>query len=380
MPSPGSPSPESSELLNLARRAPHHRLGIRELSAAAPPPQRTEALQAALDQREERASLALALSLASEHALPARALEHLLPDVEDPRFVAFLLGGASGERLAVLGALLDDEVLTEDAEAMLLWLATERLGLASPLAPDWKVRARRLARRAIGAQDSTAFLGAALGRFTEPAVHALAEPLRLACARPALVQLQRSQAADVLAIFDGTLDDVLGDQEAPRLVATVTVKSAGPKVGRNDACPCGSGKKYKRCHEGKDESGRAPNAAIDPAGLSAKDLPFLRVAELAALDVRRLKKETLAGALDRASIFRRWALAERCADALAELHDDMHAHLDLVLRAIEAGRSDVADRLMARWGEADLPPSSPSTARCSRRRPRSSRSARSARS
>ena len=25
----------------------------------------------------------------------------------------------------------------------------------------------------------------------------------------------------------------------------------GPKVGRNDPCPCGSGKKYKSCH-GKD--------------------------------------------------------------------------------------------------------------------------------
>ena len=25
------------------------------------------------------------------------------------------------------------------------------------------------------------------------------------------------------------------------------VKSAGPKVGRNDPCPCGSGKKYKHC-------------------------------------------------------------------------------------------------------------------------------------
>ncbi|MCY7310113.1 MAG: SEC-C domain-containing protein [Chitinophagaceae bacterium] len=24
-----------------------------------------------------------------------------------------------------------------------------------------------------------------------------------------------------------------------------------PKVGRNDPCPCGSGKKYKQCH-GKD--------------------------------------------------------------------------------------------------------------------------------
>jgi uncharacterized protein YecA (UPF0149 family) len=23
---------------------------------------------------------------------------------------------------------------------------------------------------------------------------------------------------------------------------------AGPKIGRNDPCYCGSGKKYKRCH------------------------------------------------------------------------------------------------------------------------------------
>jgi preprotein translocase subunit SecA len=27
-----------------------------------------------------------------------------------------------------------------------------------------------------------------------------------------------------------------------------TVKHDAPKVGRNDPCPCGSGKKYKKCH------------------------------------------------------------------------------------------------------------------------------------
>jgi uncharacterized protein YecA (UPF0149 family) len=27
-----------------------------------------------------------------------------------------------------------------------------------------------------------------------------------------------------------------------------TVRRAEPKVGRNDPCPCGSGKKYKKCH------------------------------------------------------------------------------------------------------------------------------------
>jgi preprotein translocase subunit SecA len=29
-----------------------------------------------------------------------------------------------------------------------------------------------------------------------------------------------------------------------------TIRREGPKVGRNDPCPCGSGKKYKKCHGG----------------------------------------------------------------------------------------------------------------------------------
>jgi len=30
--------------------------------------------------------------------------------------------------------------------------------------------------------------------------------------------------------------------------AVQTVKREGKKVGRNDPCPCGSGRKYKKCH------------------------------------------------------------------------------------------------------------------------------------
>jgi preprotein translocase subunit SecA len=30
--------------------------------------------------------------------------------------------------------------------------------------------------------------------------------------------------------------------------AVQTIRREGPKVGRNDPCPCGSGKKYKKCH------------------------------------------------------------------------------------------------------------------------------------
>lgn len=42
-------------------------------------------------------------------------------------------------------------------------------------------------------------------------------------------------------------------------VAAAPVTHAGPRVGRNDPCPCGSGKKYKKCHMLVDEGvGNAP--------------------------------------------------------------------------------------------------------------------------
>jgi preprotein translocase subunit SecA len=43
--------------------------------------------------------------------------------------------------------------------------------------------------------------------------------------------------------------DRIGDDVRPGEVGRpVTVKKMGKKPGRNDPCPCGSGKKYKKCH------------------------------------------------------------------------------------------------------------------------------------
>jgi preprotein translocase subunit SecA len=46
------------------------------------------------------------------------------------------------------------------------------------------------------------------------------------------------QHADIAA------DTAASENPAERTVAPVR---SGPKVGRNDPCPCGSGKKYKAC-------------------------------------------------------------------------------------------------------------------------------------
>jgi hypothetical protein len=46
--------------------------------------------------------------------------------------------------------------------------------------------------------------------------------------------------------------------DTPGLDPAAPAAPAGPAVGRNARCPCGSGKKYKKCHLALDEAARAP--------------------------------------------------------------------------------------------------------------------------
>jgi preprotein translocase subunit SecA len=55
------------------------------------------------------------------------------------------------------------------------------------------------------------------------------------------MQFQHAEAASALS---GDSEQQDGEQVA---VAAEPVR-AEPKIGRNEPCPCGSGKKYKHCH------------------------------------------------------------------------------------------------------------------------------------
>jgi preprotein translocase subunit SecA len=55
------------------------------------------------------------------------------------------------------------------------------------------------------------------------------------------VRMQHAEFDDPLA---GTEED---PQAQPKPAAQPVVRTS-QKIGRNDPCPCGSGKKYKHCH------------------------------------------------------------------------------------------------------------------------------------
>jgi hypothetical protein len=154
-------------------------------------------------------------------------------------------------------------------------------------------------------------------------------------------------------------------------VTTAPVVRAAPKAGRNDPCPCGSGKKYKKCCLEKDEGaaggGTGPTgdgaAAIEPARtrsgrrLTKKEIARLSVPELVELDLTTLETERL-GDVCRAFIdVRRLADAERCLAELARRGQEKvlaERRDELLFRAAELGDAECLARQLALVDDAAL--------------------------
>ena len=60
-------------------------------------------------------------------------------------------------------------------------------------------------------------------------------------------EVKREEAAKITGAALQTLQSLDSDQQKVKSDINRTVVNQGPKVGRNDPCPCGSGKKYKNC-------------------------------------------------------------------------------------------------------------------------------------
>ena len=106
--------------------------------------------------------------------------------------------------------------------------------------------------------------------------------------------------------------------------ATGASAIATTKVGRNDPCPCGSGKKFKHCCQGKDARAELPPGT----GEASRPSPALTHGLQALVHAA---KEHLA--------------AERWADAIASLHrivrlnpNSAEAHHDLGVACLRCGR------------------------------------------
>lgn len=347
--------PESPDaLVTMAEATPLARDGVTELARAAPPAQLVEALERALDGAKLQGATGLALAIGVTGArIPAALALRLVPDLETIELLPAIAALIEGDRVAALVDLAAGDRLSWEREALVLYFAVRLLDGAEP-PPRLVARLRTLLREPLS--DEAAMLAAMTAAvLNDPSVNAVAGPLT------ALGALGRAKRLDVSLwqSFTAPVLDALPEREA-RLVTGYTVVRTEPKVSRNDPCPCGSGRKYKKCCAGKEQAAPARRSVVEqfrelgPRAPRAQQQLFerMRAGDLEQLDPAELTALQLIDAARKLALHHRWDAAERFVDALATRQDaaadDVQgARIDLFESAIEAGQVDLAERQLA---------------------------------
>ena len=295
--------------------------------------------------------LTFALAAAGQ-PLPREAVLDLLPDLPSIEYLAPLVGAAEGDRVALLLDFVEGARGSWEREALALYLATQLLDRQDP-PPRLVARLRSLARQPLGPEGAM-LVGLAASSLDDPGLKSLAAPFLPVDDDPGLAEFAEKLRAPLFA----PAIDALPERERPRVVAGYTLVRPGPKVGRNDPCPCGSGRKYKKCCEGKEPAPDSQSLveqfeALDERHMRPRDQLFerLRPSDLARLDPERLTTVQLIRGMRKLLEHRRWEVAERFIDLIKSRPDvpggPEHAHEyhdEIAEEALAAGELALAER------------------------------------
>jgi hypothetical protein len=280
----------------------------------------------AVDTRQDRAFTHLVFAgLAAGHAVDASLVARgagLLPDLEA---LAALCGRARGEVGEALLEAVHSHKLGPDREpgALLLCeLWSRRAGRGRPegLLSQARIRARR--------SEGEDALVALHGLLEDPDLTALVEPLLT----PELMEAARQRTTRLVEAMLGEPLDVFPERPRRSSQAARPVRRAAARVGRNDPCPCGSGKKYKQCHEALDRERLADSSDVEGLTgdelerqleryLTLERLEELRGYELARLDPDAIPAELRQPWLERLGLWGEHDEAARAVEGWAKDRD-----------------------------------------------------------
>lgn len=168
----------------------------------------------------------------------------------------------------------------------------------------------------------------------------------------------RSVDEGIVAGYRNPIEELVHEKPNNAIVeGGYTLRRAVPRLGRNEPCHCGSGKKYKHCCYEKDK--KRLRESTDVAGMTFDDLEasleeHLTEADLdqaGACELPPLDPRKIAPALHRRYLARLvfCKLLDRAAETMEILgwsDDFLEAWNAAMLAATEAGRRDVAQRLL----------------------------------
>jgi hypothetical protein len=220
-------------------------------------------------------------------------------------------------------------------------------------------QARSLARHAKGITEVNGYLlSLALRANDELLLRILRQnhPMLSNEAWEDLVRKTRKSAQDKKPVSLSPVLEIVPETPTYALDPSRTIRRAVARIGRNDPCHCGSGKKYKNCHYEsdrerlQDSSGVTGHTRREVNEAPEQYLTFERLDKSAAVDIARwnpllVPRPLMTEYFMRLSFFS----LDRAAESIEKLGyaaDLEDSWVFIMWLAVRQGRKDVGDRLM----------------------------------
>ena len=304
-------------------------------------------------------ALAIAAGLSGLN-VNARCLTSILPLANDVRGLPLLIHLTRNDRETALLEAVESETMSWERTALVLLFLADN---CQDNPPGRLLAAMRiLARQPLG-PEAGILLGLAVRLINDPEVNKVAD--RYLTMMSLLGEEPLTHQLDI--IRQPSIND-LPERDPAAVIEGRTIVREGVKVGRNEPCPCGSGKKYKKCCLGKQavpslasttSAGERADQGMLGWKMNRRQFSQIRIQELCRQDLRALPTKLLIIALTRYCHYHYWDHARRAIKELSGRDDlpggnvtDDYRH-DLIYEALKAGHIDCAREQIELLDEPD---------------------------
>ena len=269
-------------------------------------------------------------------------LLRLLPEVDHLHHFDALLCHGAEDLVVLVQSLLQQGRMSAPRKALAVLRAAEALGEATP--PAALLASLRRQLRSARAVEDGIHLGRAAELMGDPFTRELGQ---------AWIDASRRLKGKTLPPPPSDPLLVLSERIPKLVVSGYTMQRQTPDVGRNDPCPCGSGRKYKKCCMGSEEQrpGPSPIPQPQPHQLSERQINELRPALLEQLNPATLNADQLITVHRRLVDFAHWEAAESFLDAFVSRAEPDFAdghRFDFVDALLRADQLELAERQCAK--------------------------------
>jgi len=303
-------------------------------------------------------------TLLVDRPLDARHLTTGAGQFDDIGQMITIAGHCRGELATAMLAAIRSGHMSWEREALALFIAAWHCRLKTCDWPDGLITEARILARRVITLEAGALLHAAAHLLDDKDLWGILDPE----SSPRIRHMGEQSAQSIIRNLEQPVLDTIPELPPPVVLQGGTIQRAVARVGRNEPCPCGSGKKYKRCCREHDNERLRDSSEI--AGVTRQEqrespevyltedrLWEMRPHDVTVLDPTHIPPELYVTYINRLNIYNEFEAVLAFLEANG-VKDDYEEHIfESIEMALGARKPEMARRLAAHVPNYDDPDS-----------------------